>query len=102
MLMEGPKGRLAYQGLGRFLIGKKQMKKSRVGLVAGGTGITPCFQVIKAALSYKMDKTHLSLLFGNRTVDDILLHQEIKGLQIMHPSQFKAHFTVDIQPDQTH
>lgn len=46
VLMEGPKGRLAYQGFGKFLIGKNQFKKTRIGMVAGGTGISPCYQVI--------------------------------------------------------
>ena len=46
MLMEGPKGRLAYEGFGNFVITKKSVKKTRIGMVAGGTGITPCYQVI--------------------------------------------------------
>ncbi len=43
MLMEGPKGRLAYQGFGKILINKTLMKRTRIGMVAGGTGITPCY-----------------------------------------------------------
>lgn len=43
ILMEGPKGLLAYQGHGNFLIRKKPAKKTKIGLIAGGTGITPCF-----------------------------------------------------------
>ena len=47
MMMEGPKGRLQYQGYGDFKIVKKQYTgKTNIGLVAGGTGITPCYQVI--------------------------------------------------------
>lgn len=46
MLMEGPKGRLAYEGFGNFLITKKPIRRTRIGMVAGGTGITPCYQVI--------------------------------------------------------
>jgi ferredoxin-NADP reductase len=43
LLMEGPKGRLAYEGFGNFMILKKLHRKTRIGMVAGGTGITPCF-----------------------------------------------------------
>ena len=43
MLMEGPKGRLAYEGFGKIKIGKQIVVKKNIGLVSGGTGITPCF-----------------------------------------------------------
>lgn len=43
MLMEGPKGMLAYEGFGNFLIRRKPIRKTRIGMVAGGTGITPCY-----------------------------------------------------------
>ena len=76
MLMEGPKGRLAYQGFGKFLIQKNPIRKMKIGMVAGGTGITPCYQVIQAALNGE-DATNCSLIFGNRTVEDILLKDEL-------------------------
>jgi ferredoxin-NADP reductase len=41
--MEGPKGLLIYKGFGNFIIKKKPVKKTKIGLIAGGTGITPCF-----------------------------------------------------------
>lgn len=40
--MEGPKGLLEYKGFGNFVIKKKAVKKTKIGLIAGGTGITPC------------------------------------------------------------
>lgn len=39
--MEGPKGLLSYEGNGKFLIRKKPVLKTKIGLIAGGTGITP-------------------------------------------------------------
>jgi cytochrome-b5 reductase len=36
-----------------------------VGLIAGGTGISPCYQLIKAILSNPNDKTQVSLVYGN-------------------------------------
>ena len=41
--MEGPKGLLFYYGDGNFELRKKPLKKTSVGLIAGGTGITPCY-----------------------------------------------------------
>ena len=44
MKMEGPKGRLAYDGRGQFQIMKKKIAgKTKLGMIAGGTGITPCY-----------------------------------------------------------
>lgn len=53
--------------------------KTKIGCISGGTGITPCYQVIQAALKND-DGTQLSLVFGNRTVDDILLREELSEL----------------------
>jgi NAD(P)H-flavin reductase len=44
--MEGPKGLLFYRGHGNFELKKNLMRKSKIGLIAGGTGLTPCYQVI--------------------------------------------------------
>jgi len=97
MLMEGPKGKLTYHGLGQFTIRGKQVRKRRVGCVAGGTGITPVYQVIQGALRNE-DGIPMSLVFGNRTVDDILLKEELEQLQEGYKEQFKLFFTVDVAP----
>jgi len=76
MLMEGPKGRLEYQGFGKFNITRQIIQKRNIGMVAGGTGITPCYQVLQSALDGD-DGTNLSLIFGSRTVEDILLKDEL-------------------------
>jgi ferredoxin-NADP reductase len=44
--MEGPKGLLNYHGDGNFLIKNNPVKKTKIGLVAGGTGITPIYQLV--------------------------------------------------------
>jgi len=41
--MEGPKGFLKYLGHGKFVIREEEKTKTKVGFIAGGTGITPCF-----------------------------------------------------------
>jgi len=51
MKMRGPKGHLTYTGRGKFTIQKgvgpiKNYSVKRIGMVAGGTGITPMLQVI--------------------------------------------------------
>ena len=99
MLMEGPKGKLAYEGHGNFRITKKDVKgKTKIGCIAGGTGITPCYQVIQAALKNN-DGTSLSLIFGNRTTSDILLKDELLQFKNNYKDRFKLYLTVDVKPD---
>jgi hypothetical protein len=43
MLINGPKGRLIYEGFGKFKLGGKPVQKKTIGLISGGTGITPCY-----------------------------------------------------------
>ena len=69
---------------------KPNLKKS-LGLVAGGTGITPMLQLIDAVLSNSgEDKTHITLLYGNNTEDDILLRSKLEQLAAAHPKQCVA------------
>lgn len=42
------------------------MAVKRVGMIAGGTGITPMLQLIRQVLKDKDDKTELALLFANQ------------------------------------
>jgi cytochrome-b5 reductase len=40
-------------------------------MIAGGSGITPMFQIIKASVKDKEDKTKLALIYANVDEDDI-------------------------------
>ena len=85
----GPKGRFLY---------RPNMAK-KVGMIAGGTGITPILQVVKAVLRNPVDKTKMSLIFGNLSKEDILLYEELKELASKHPKQFKVHFVLNNPPE---
>lgn len=67
-------------------------------MVSGGTGITPCYQVLQAALNGD-DGTQLSLIFGNRTVDDILMKEELDQFKQNYPERFKLFYSVDVKPE---
>ena len=41
-----PFGKMAYLGDGNFRLKGEVVKKSKIGFIAGGTGITPPYQVI--------------------------------------------------------
>ncbi|RCH80430.1 NADH-cytochrome b5 reductase [Rhizopus azygosporus] len=70
-----------------------------IGMVAGGTGITPMLQIIKAILRNPADKTKISLIFGNVTKSDILLEEELQGLAEQHPDRFSVYHVLNEPPE---
>jgi hypothetical protein len=48
-----------------------------IGMIAGGTGITPMYQLIKQILRDTEDTTRISLIYANNT--EILLQREVWG-----------------------
>ena len=68
MKFRGPKGNFAYSA---------NMAR-RIGMIAGGTGITPMLQIIKAIARGRRngDKVVVDLIFANVSFDDILLKDE--------------------------
>jgi cytochrome-b5 reductase len=99
--VRGPSGLCVYQGHGQFDIkpDKRSPPKNkhvrRVGMIAGGTGITPMLQLIRDVFRRKDDRTELSLIFANQTEEDILLRQELEAIAAEHPDQFHLHYTLD-------
>lgn len=68
-------------------------KYNTIGLIAGGTGITPCLQVIRHILeSDPTDHTSFVLFYQNRTFEDILLKDVLDELQRMHPDRLKIRY----------
>ncbi|KAF9970047.1 NADH-cytochrome b5 reductase [Actinomortierella ambigua] len=74
-------------------------KHEKLGLIAGGSGITPMFQVIQHLLKDKEDKTEISLIFANVTPDDIIMKDEIDALAKANPNRFKVTYLVDKAAD---
>ncbi|KAF2170639.1 hypothetical protein M409DRAFT_64304 [Zasmidium cellare ATCC 36951] len=81
----GPKGAMRY---------RKGFTK-RLGMVAGGTGITPMYQLIRAICEDKTDDTKVSLVYANKSPDDILLRNQLERYQKLAPSKFKIYYIVD-------
>ena len=99
MKISGPWGRVTYGGLGKLKVSKKEYQYRRIGMIAGGTGITPMLQVINEILSDPEDNTEVSLLFANQTESDILVRSELESLHRDHPNRFKSlHYTLDRAP----
>lgn len=86
--VSGPKGTFVYT---------KNMYK-RIGMICGGTGITPMLQVVTEILKHEDDKTDISMLFGNVTKEDIILHDMIDQLQAKHPN-FRVYHVLNNPPE---
>lgn len=54
----------------------------RFGMIAGGTGITPMLQIVRAILRGRKsgDRTQVDLIFANVDEKDILLREDLDGL----------------------
>ncbi|PWW75065.1 ferredoxin reductase-like protein [Tuber magnatum] len=73
-------------------------KHEHVVLIAGGTGITPMYQLMRAILRNPEDNTKVTLVFGNLTEEDILLKNELEDLENSYPQRFKAFYLLDKAP----
>lgn len=55
--VKGPVGHFVYEGRGKISLHNKPALASHISLIAGGTGITPCWQVIRAVCEDPEDTT---------------------------------------------
>lgn len=74
-------------------------KHDHITLIAGGTGITPMYQLVRAIFNNSEDKTKVSLIFGNVGENDILLKEEFEKIENDYPQRFKAFYTLDNPPE---
>jgi NAD(P)H-flavin reductase len=100
-------------------VGNFKLKKNEhggIGLIAGGTGLTPCLQLVRTILEnsasnnkhansnqpdikteshlseWAGDRTKFTLLYQNRTEEDILLRAELVALAEKFPNRFNIEF----------
>lgn len=74
-------------------------KHNHVCLIAGGTGITPMYQLARQIFKNPDDKTKVTLVFGNVTEEDILLRKELNDLENTYPQRFRAFYVLDNPPN---
>ncbi|XP_029678695.1 NADH-cytochrome b5 reductase 3-like [Formica exsecta] len=97
----GPSGRLVYKGNGKISIKiyrkepPMEYNVKKIVMLAGGTGITPMLQLIRAIIKDPTDETQTSLLFANQTEKDILLRDELDDIAEKHPNKLKLWYTLD-------
>jgi cytochrome-b5 reductase len=85
--IRGPKGEMKYH---------KNLVKE-MGMIAGGTGITPMYQIIRRICEDPRDDTKTTLVYANKTEADILLKKELDEFAAKH-DQFKVHYVLSNPP----
>lgn len=71
---------------------------THIGMIAGGTGISPMYQIVKAIAADPTDRTKVTLIYGNQTEEDMLLKAELDRIVASRPEQFKVHYMLDRPP----
>ncbi|KAI9723310.1 MAG: NADH-cytochrome b5 reductase [Candelaria pacifica] len=91
--VKGPKGAMVYT---------PNMVR-HFGMIAGGTGITPMLQIIRAIIRGRsrnggIDKTQIDLIFANVDFGDILLREDLDALAAEDPD-FRVHYVLNNPPE---
>ena len=91
--VKGPKGAMVYSP--RLV--------RRFGMIAGGTGITPMLQIIRAIIrgrprSGGKDTTEVDLIFANVKEEDILLREDLDALTA-EDDKFRVYYVLNNPPE---
>ncbi|KAL8736993.1 MAG: hypothetical protein Q9181_002133 [Wetmoreana brouardii] len=91
--IKGPKGAMVYT---------PNMVR-HFGMIAGGTGITPMLQIIRAIVRGRprnggKDKTEIDLIFANVNFEDILLKDDLDILA-KEDDKFRVHYVLNNPPE---
>uniref|UniRef100_A0A2N9HH94 Nitrate reductase n=1 Tax=Fagus sylvatica TaxID=28930 RepID=A0A2N9HH94_FAGSY len=92
--VKGPLGHIEYTGRGNFLVHGKPKFAKKLAMIAGGTGITPIYQVVKAILKDPEDETEMYVVYANHSEDNILLREELDGWAKKNSDKLKVWYVV--------
>ncbi|EUD64779.1 cytochrome-b5 reductase [Plasmodium inui San Antonio 1] len=100
----GPFGVLDYKGRNKFsYLSKGVQVKRHIVMIAGGTGMTPFFRLIKHMLLFDVregEQPFVTLIYANRNEEEILLKQVFDKYELAFP-RFKAVYSIDECLDST-
>ncbi|CDO68387.1 hypothetical protein BN946_scf184815.g34 [Trametes cinnabarina] len=117
--IRGPCGTILYRGQGHFEINRvpqhfekapthtlaawlvvtDNMSVSQVNLIAGGSGVTPHWQLIHAILSDPSDATLVTLVDSNTTVEDVWQREALEMYAAKHATRFKLWHVLSSSPE---
>jgi nitrate reductase (NAD(P)H) len=93
--LKGPIGHFVWKGKGIGEIHGQERRVREIGLVCGGSGITPILQVLRGILHDTSHRdTKVWVLDVNRYFDDILCGDELHQLAKEYAERYRLHHTL--------
>lgn len=90
--IRGPVGEFDYHSNGKFTIDGEECTATKFNMIAGGTGITPVMQIAAEILRHPEDTTRMSLVFGCREENDLLMRGTLDEWAKNFPNKFSVHY----------
>jgi len=98
--IQGPRGRIHYDRpshISREAPGKLvSYNFETINMIAGGTGLTPMYQVIQQIIKDDNDNTKVKMIYGNITENDILCRTDLEKMR--STKNVDITFTLDKPP----
>lgn len=85
---------------GQFVLPRDAAATDQFFFLAAGSGITPCFSIIKNLLVTSHKK--LVLIYSNRSKADCIFYNSLLHLRQQYPLRLRIHFLFSDQPDVYH
>eukprot|EP00928_Gymnodinium_smaydae_P046617 TRINITY_DN31065_c0_g1_i1.p1 TRINITY_DN31065_c0_g1~~TRINITY_DN31065_c0_g1_i1.p1 ORF type:complete len:295 (-),score=67.46 TRINITY_DN31065_c0_g1_i1:140-976(-) len=73
-------------------------EKKEIGMLVGGTGVTPMIQALHLALGTKDDTSKISMLYGSKTSKDILAKETVDKWAADYASRFSVTHVLSDEP----
>ncbi|KAI9569846.1 hypothetical protein HD554DRAFT_2327805 [Boletus coccyginus] len=98
--LKGPLGSFTWNGQGLASWKGSERKVKEVGMICGGSGITPILQVLRSIFLDALDtETKVWVISANKTEQDILCRDELDTLYARHgPRRLKLHYVLGEGP----
>lgn len=97
---KGPIGKFEYLGKGRCAVNGVERHVKTFYMICGGSGITPIYQVFRAVMQDRDDKTKAIVLDGNRLVEDILCKAELDDFAKDNEEKCQLLYTLTQGPEE--
>ncbi len=88
---------LMTSGIGGFFVLPEKLNQLTFCFLAAGSGITPCFSLIKTLLLTTQRKVYL--FYSNRNEPQAIFYEELRSLQEQHKDRFYIHFMFSTRLD---
>lgn len=73
----------------------------KIGLIAGGVGISPMIQILRSVFFHDRHDVELKMLYAAEHEEDLVLRDKIRNMEKAHP-EFQATFVLNHPPESSH